>query len=112
MIGLSGSGKITIIKLIAGLLRPTAGKIIVGGFDVVEKPVEAKSIIGYIPGEPVIWRGLTGEEFLHFTGALYKMTELTRQGGIKKLLDVFSLAGIEKTTLKIIREATNKNLPS
>ncbi len=95
LIGPNGSGKTTIIKLIAGLLRPTSGQIFIEGYDVVKNPVEAKSRIGYIPDEPIIWQGMTGLEFLHFSGALYKMSEEERTRNIKKLLSIFNLFGIQ-----------------
>jgi len=95
LIGPNGSGKTTIIKVIAGLLRPTQGIIEVGGQDVTKKPVETKQQVGYIPDEPALWPKMTGEEFLHFSGSLYNIDEAERQARIKELLQVFKLEGIE-----------------
>ncbi len=96
LIGPNGSGKTTIIKIIAGLLRPTAGKVLVGGFDITEDAPKAKAEIGYIPDEPSVWPVMTGEEFLNFTGALFNMDEHTRMKRIPPLLNIFSLAGLGK----------------
>lgn len=96
LIGPNGSGKTTIIKLVAGLLRPTGGRITVGGHDVVCEPERSKSQIGYIPDDPVVWENMTGEEFLHMTGALFGVPERTRMRRIPELLSIFGLAGIEK----------------
>ncbi len=91
LIGPNGSGKTTIVKIIAGLLQPTAGKVTVGGFDITKEPVKAKALIGYIPDEPTVWSAMTGEEFLHLTGALYGMSEVERNRKLPELLAIFKL---------------------
>ncbi len=96
IIGPNGSGKTTMIKMIAGLLQPTVGSIMVGKNDAVRQPLEAKQQIGYIPDEPAIWSSMTGIEFLHFTGALYGMSTRARQKEIPRLLNIFGLKGIEQ----------------
>lgn len=96
LIGPNGSGKTTIIKIIAGLLQPTAGKVTVDGFDVAKEPIKAKAQIGYIPDEPSVWSAMTGEEFLHLTGALYGLSETERQRQLPKLLEIFNLSQIER----------------
>ena len=96
LIGPNGSGKTTIIKTIAGLLRPDAGGVSVGGFDTVKSPVKAKAMLGYIPDEPAIWPGMTGGEFLNLTGALYSMDEKTRSERIPEMLSLFGLKDTEK----------------
>ena len=96
IIGPNGSGKTTIIKTIVGLLRPSGGSVEVGGFDVVRQSIKTKSFIGYIPDEPSVWPKMTGEEFLHFVGAMYGVDEKTRTQRIPGLLSVFDLQGIEK----------------
>lgn len=96
LIGPNGSGKTTIIKMVAGLLRPDSGSIRVNGVDALADPVKAKSFLGYIPDEPTAWSSITGEEFLHLVGALYGVEEKERQARIPGLLDLFSLSGVEK----------------
>ena len=95
LIGPNGSGKSTIVRTVAGLLHPTGGTVKVCGIDAVENPVAAKSRIGYIPDEPAAWSGMTGEEFLHFVGALFGVSEVERTRRIPDLLDIFSLQGLE-----------------
>lgn len=96
LIGPNGSGKTTLVKTIAGLLRPNHGKILVNGVDVVVDPARAKAALGYIPDEPSAWTGMTGEEFLHFIGAIWGVPEAVRKDRVKALLGTFHLAGIEK----------------
>lgn len=106
LIGPNGSGKTTIVKNIVGLLHPSIGSVTVGGFDVVEKPREAKSLIGYIPDEPNVWQKMTGEEFLHFVGTLYEMDEESRIRKIRELLPIFHL---EKITGQYFEEYSRGN---
>jgi len=96
LIGPNGSGKTTLVKTIAGLLRPNHGHIAVDGVDVVADPARAKAALGYIPDEPSAWTGMTGEEFLHFVGALWGVPAALRKERIAALLAEFHLAGIEK----------------
>lgn len=95
LIGPNGSGKTTIIKMIAGLINIDQGVIKVGGCNVQEEPLKTKAQIGYIPDDPTVWSAMTGEEFLHFSGALYGVDEKTRNQEIPRLLDIFKLTGIE-----------------
>jgi ABC-2 type transport system ATP-binding protein len=94
LIGPNGSGKTTIVKTIAGLLQPTAGEIIVGGLNAAKDPLRTKAQIGYIPDEPTVWSGLTGREFLRFSGALYSVPENEREEGLAPWLKVFDLEDI------------------
>ncbi len=94
LIGPNGSGKTTIIKIIAGLLQPATGSVEVEGFDVTREPVRTKIATGYIPDEPAIWPAMTGEEFLHLSGALYHITEEECNKRIPNLLSVFNLGDI------------------
>jgi len=73
IIGPNGAGKTTTLKLVAGLLRPTAGMVYVNGYDMAVKAMEAKKIISFIPDVPYVYDKLTGREFLWFIGELYKM---------------------------------------
>ena len=96
LIGPNGSGKTTFIKIIAGLLQPTAGTVEIGGIDSTRDPKHAKSLIGYIPDEPAAWSSITGEEFLHIVGALYNVSEADRLSRIPQLLKIFNLEFIQQ----------------
>ena len=90
-IGPNGAGKTTTIKMIVGLLRPDMGTITIDGNNVVEKPREAKKLIGYIPDNPYIYDRLTGREFLELVGSLYGMERNVIQERIDFLFDLFSI---------------------
>ncbi|MBF0572878.1 MAG: ABC transporter ATP-binding protein [Desulfamplus sp.] len=73
-IGPNGAGKTTTISMIAGLLAPTSGSVVVCGIDMLKSPKQAKQNIGYIPDRPYIYEKLTAMEFLKFTADLFSMT--------------------------------------
>lgn len=97
LIGPNGAGKSTTVKIIAGLLRPTSGSITIDGHSVVSAPLRAKAVLGYAPDEPAVWSGITGEEFLHLTGALYGMQPAERQAAMQPLLEAFNITGLRNT---------------
>ncbi len=72
-LGVNGAGKTTTLRMICGVLRPTEGKVLVGGYDIEQEPEKAKAITGYIPDRPYIYTKLTAREFLYFVGDLYNV---------------------------------------
>jgi ABC-2 type transport system ATP-binding protein len=70
-LGPNGAGKTTTIRMIAGLLKPTAGRITVNGHDLEREPEAAKTSLGFIPDRPFIYEKLTAAEFLRFHAGLY-----------------------------------------
>ena len=70
-LGPNGAGKTTTIRMIAGLLKPTAGRILVDGHDLAIGAEAAKAALGFIPDRPFIYEKLTAGEFLRFHGGLY-----------------------------------------
>lgn len=70
-IGPNGAGKTTTIKIISGILAPTAGRVRICGIDIQQQPVAAKQKIGFIPDRPYLYEKLTGFEFMRFTADLY-----------------------------------------
>ncbi len=67
-LGPNGSGKTTTIRLLLGLIRPTAGRSEIFGLDSQRQAVEAHRHLSYVPGEANLWPSLTGEETLHLLG--------------------------------------------
>jgi ABC-2 type transport system ATP-binding protein len=90
-LGPNGAGKTTTLRMIAGILRPTAGRVRIGGVDVTADPMKAKSILGYIPDRPFIYDKLTGAEFLRFVGGLYSQNEKDIEHRSRELLALFDL---------------------
>ena len=91
-LGPNGAGKTTTIKMLAGVLEPSAGTITIGGIDMLKQPEAAKRIIGFIPDRPYLYEKLTGMEFLKFTADLYGVPDEIYRENARKNLAMFSLA--------------------
>ena len=91
-LGPNGAGKTTTIKLIVGLLRPDAGRILIEGLDNQREAVACKSVTTYVPDTPAIYERLTGLEYLNFIGDVYGVPKKDRLERIEKWLDIFELA--------------------
>ena len=62
-LGPNGAGKTTTLRMIAGILKPTAGSVRIAGIDLAADPIAAKAQLGFIPDRPFIYEKLTGTEF-------------------------------------------------
>jgi ABC-2 type transport system ATP-binding protein len=91
-LGPNGAGKTTTIRMIAGLLKPTSGTIVVNAHDLAREPEAAKASLGFIPDRPFIYEKLTAGEFLRFHGGLYGLEEHDTAARTAEMLDLFELA--------------------
>ena len=91
LLGPNGAGKTTTIRMIAGILRPSAGTVEVAGYNMHTHPLEAKHRMGYIPDRPFVYDKLTGGEFLRFAAALYGQEGRGVERRIDELLELFEL---------------------
>ena len=90
-LGPNGAGKTTTIKMLAGLLLPTAGEIVIGDKMLSEQPARCKSQTGYIPDRPYLYEKLTGSEYLGFVASLYRRGEQSPLKEADRYLDLFDL---------------------
>jgi ABC-2 type transport system ATP-binding protein len=102
-LGPNGSGKSTTVKMITGLLDPTAGDILYRGRRIRDNLVEFKRILGYVPEEPYLYPHLTGAEYLELAGELRDLPAGTLPGKIDALMELFSLAGDRHAPRSLIR---------
>jgi ABC-2 type transport system ATP-binding protein len=91
-LGPNGAGKTTTFRMIAGILRPTSGTVEIGGIDIIDRPLEAKKRLGFIPDRPFVYDKLTGGEFLRFAAALYGQQGPAVERRIDELLELFELS--------------------
>ena len=91
-IGPNGAGKTTTIKMIGGILAPSAGTVHIAGIDIQQEPEKAKGKIGFIPDRPYLYEKLTGREFLRFTADLYGVPDFEFDRKAQQNLAMFSLA--------------------
>jgi ABC-2 type transport system ATP-binding protein len=90
-LGPNGAGKTTTIQMIAGLLKPTAGRIVVNGHDLATHAEAAKASLGYIPDRPFVYEKLTAGEFLRFHGGLYGLNDRDLSDRVEEMLALFEL---------------------
>ena len=90
-LGPNGAGKTTTMRMIAGLLQPTSGTVIVTGHNLAADPEEAKASLGFIPDRPFIYEKLTAGEFLQFHGGLYGIDGDGIMDRVHEMLDLFEL---------------------
>src|SRR5438067_6535030 len=95
LIGPNGAGKTTTLRALAGLLRPSAGRVLLDGHDIVEDAIEAKRRLAFMPDEPHLFEYLTVEEHLRLTARLYTVDDFDRRA--RALVDELELAGREKS---------------
>src|ERR1700754_1316549 len=79
LIGPNGAGKTTTLRSLAGILRPTAGRVAIDGHDLVTDPIEAKRRLAFMPDEPHLFEYLTVEEHLRLVARLYGVTDFDRR---------------------------------
>ncbi len=91
LLGPNGAGKSTTIKALVGLIRPTAGRVSVGGFDLASDGVKAKAEFGYVPDRPYLYPKLSGRELLRFLGRVRSVPEAEERA--TELLRRFELTG-------------------
>jgi ABC-2 type transport system ATP-binding protein len=91
-LGPNGAGKTTTIKLMAGVLKPTEGRIIINGMDISEEPAEVKRCTGFVPDRPFLYEKLTASEFLYFIAGLYGLAHrVSFEDRMTRLLELFDL---------------------
>jgi ABC-2 type transport system ATP-binding protein len=90
-LGPNGAGKTTTMKMIAGLLKPTSGRVVVNGHDLEQEPEAAKASMGFIPDRPFIYEKLTAGEFLRFSAGLYGFDGTGVTDRVHEMLDLFEL---------------------
>jgi ABC-2 type transport system ATP-binding protein len=90
-LGPNGAGKTTTIKMIVGLLRPTAGRVIVDSHDVWVDPLAAKAAFGFVPDRSLLYERLTGVEYLNFLAQMRGMPQTQADPEIDRLLDLLDL---------------------
>jgi len=92
-LGPNGSGKSTVIRMLCGLLRPTAGRAQLAGFDVVKQTEEIKRRIGYMSQRFSLYEDLTVEENIDFYGAIYGLARTDMRARRRTVVELAGLEG-------------------
>ena len=100
-LGLNGAGKSTTLKILAGLLAPSEGSVMVDGSDLLSAPSAFRARIGYLPEEPPLYREMTVSEFLAY---LAELRGMDRSITVDRLPEVLSLCQLSGQADRIIGE--------
>ena len=95
VIGPNGAGKTTTLRSLAGILRPTSGRIRIDGHDLAADPLEAKRRLAFMPDEPRLFEYLTVEEHLRLVARLYSVSDF--DGRARALIEELELKGKEQS---------------
>jgi ABC-2 type transport system ATP-binding protein len=91
LLGPNGSGKSTTVKIMTGLLRPTAGSVRLDGVNVLEALEPYKASLGYVPEEPHLYSYLTGPEYLQLIGRLRQVPEAVLDDKIERFMQLLGI---------------------
>jgi ABC-2 type transport system ATP-binding protein len=109
-LGPNGAGKSTTIKMLTGLLAPTAGTVRILGEDLIANPVEVKRNIGVVPEGMALFGRLTAAEYLTFVGRMYGLDKATTQQRTTELLEFMGLADERKKLITDYSHGMGKKL--
>lgn len=93
-LGPNGAGKSTSMRMITGFISPTEGKVSVGGNDIVEKPIEAKRLIGYLPENAPAYTDMTVHGFLSFAAEIRGLHGDARKKAVNRAVELCFLENV------------------
>jgi ABC-2 type transport system ATP-binding protein len=93
-LGPNGAGKSTTMRMVTGFIPPTSGKITVGGHDVLEDPLPAKRLVGYLPENAPAYADMTVQGFLNFAGELRGLQAEARKKAVNRVVELCILESV------------------
>lgn len=100
LLGPNGAGKSTTISMLAGLIKPTSGKIYVNGMDIAKHPMEGKKRIGLVPQEIALYPALSAVDNLRFWGRMYGLSGKHLEERVTEVLRIVNLEDRKKQIIK------------
>jgi heme exporter protein A len=108
LFGANGAGKTTLLRLLATLLTPSEGRIIIGGFDVEQAGARARSRLGFVGHEPGLYGDLTAEENLLFFAQLYGIH--AARDRVRALLEATGLTRARRQRARTLSRGTRQRV--
>lgn len=109
-LGPNGAGKSTTIKMIAGIIEPTMGQILIDGIDIQKDPINYKKKFGYVPDNPDVYERLTAMEYLEFIADIYDVSAQDRQDRIQKYSTMFDIQNALNDRIKSFSHGMRQKL--
>jgi ABC-2 type transport system ATP-binding protein len=109
-LGPNGAGKTTTIKMLSGMLKPTAGVVKIGGFDLQKEPERAKALMAYVPDFPFLYDKLTSWEFMRFVGDVFQMDRALIHRRSSELFEKFHLVDYTHELVENLSHGTRQRL--
>ncbi len=110
MLGPNAAGKTTMMKLLAGLMKPTSGAARICGFDVQAQPLEARKRLAYVPDFPFLYDKLTAWEFFRFTGQMFQLDAARIEKNSQELVARFHLGDFADRALEGLSHGTRQRV--
>lgn len=109
-LGLNGAGKSTVLKVLGGLLPPSAGNVKVGGIDVMEAPDSLRQRIGFLPEEPPLYREMRVSEFLRWCGELKGLSGADLDKRLKEVMELCHLTDVSDRIIDALSHGYRKRV--
>ena len=93
-LGPNGAGKSTTMRMITGFIPPSEGRITVGGYDVVDAPIQARRLIGYLPENAPAYTDMTVYGFLNFTAEIRGLRGEAKKKAVERVVETCHLEGV------------------
>jgi ABC-2 type transport system ATP-binding protein len=87
-LGPNGAGKSTTMRMLTGFLPPSSGKVTIGGYDIVEHPIPAKKLLGYLPESAPAYTDMTVLGFLNFAAEIRGLRGDAKKAAIRRVVDL------------------------
>jgi len=98
-LGPNGAGKSTTMRMVTGFMPPTSGKVAIGGHDVVESPLEAKRLVGYLPENAASYPDMTVQGFLNFAAELRGLAGAARKKAVGRVVELCFLDSVLRQSI-------------